>query len=217
MKKFLKISLLKIFIVFSVIAIDLITKQFFYKSTITIIPHLIAFREVYGLNTGGAWSILSSNTTFLIVFTSVVIVGVVIFDIFYKKTNIVYSLSISFLLGGAIGNLIDRIALGGVRDFIYFPFMPSFPTFNMADTFIFIGAVLLFVYVLFFLKPKSEKLAKNELSNSNVTENKAGNNQTINNEVKDKKAKDNKVTNKKDDKVENNSNLSKDKNKKDIK
>lgn len=153
-KQFIWLSLIKFFIVFLVIALDLITKQFFYKTNHTIIPLLIGFREVSTLNTGGAWGILGNSMGILVAITVVAIVAFCVFDIIVRKTNIVYSLSVSFLMGGAIGNLVDRIALGGVRDFIFFPFMPTFPTFNLADTFIFIGAVLLFVFVLFLNKPK---------------------------------------------------------------
>ena len=162
MSKFVKISLIKIAIVFLVIALDLISKQVFYMKNATIIPYLIGIREVYSLNTGGAWGILGDSTWLLVAITIVAILSFCAFDIFAKKTNVVYSLSISFLVGGAIGNLIDRIALGGVRDFIYFPFMPSFPTFNVADSFIFVGAVLLLVYVIFLYKPeaKQDKKAK---------------------------------------------------------
>ncbi len=156
MKKYLKITAVKLFIILLVIGLDLLTKHFFYKTDYTIIPKLLGFRVVSGLNTGGAWSIFSSSTTMLIVFTIIIVLGIIAFDVYFRKTNIVYSFAISFLLGGAIGNLIDRVALGGVRDFIFFPFMPNFPTFNIADTFIFFGAVLLFIYVLFLFKPQNK-------------------------------------------------------------
>lgn len=196
MKKFLKLSIIKFLIVMIIIGLDLVTKHFFYQSNLTIIPYLIGFRVVSGLNTGGAWSIFSSGTTMLIVFTIIIILGLIAFDIYLKKINIVYSLSISFLLGGAIGNLIDRIALGGVRDFIYFPFMPSFPTYNLADSFIFIGSVLLFIYVIFLFKPKNSKTET--LNSSQETESVKLNTDINSNSSKDlKQSYDNqKLTNK---------------------
>ena len=57
-------------------------------------------------------------------------------------------LGLALVLSGAIGNLIDRVALGYVRDFIAFDFM-NFPVFNFADSCITVGAVLLIVSVLF--------------------------------------------------------------------
>ena len=130
MKKFVKLSIIKFLVILIVIVLDLVTKHFFYKTNYNIIPYIIGFREMSSLNTGGAWGILGSSTWLLIAITIIAVVCFCIFDLWIKKTNIFYSLSISFLLGGAIGNLIDRIALGGVRDFIYFQFMPNFPTFN---------------------------------------------------------------------------------------
>lgn len=57
-------------------------------------------------------------------------------------------LGLALVLSGAIGNLIDRVALGYVRDFIAFDFI-NFPVFNFADSCITVGAVLLIVSVLF--------------------------------------------------------------------
>lgn len=57
-------------------------------------------------------------------------------------------LGLALVLSGAIGNLIDRVALGYVRDFIAFDFI-NFPVFNFADSCITVGAVLLVVSVLF--------------------------------------------------------------------
>ena len=68
----------------------------------------------------------------------------------WKIKTSIYTISISFIVGGAIGNLIDRIFLGGVRDFLYFEFYPSFPTFNVADSFLCIGIVLMLIYIFFF-------------------------------------------------------------------
>ena len=63
-----------------------------------------------------------------------------------ERPGVVVALTV--ILSGAIGNLIDRVALGYVRDFIAFDFM-NFPVFNFADSCITVGAVLLIVSVLF--------------------------------------------------------------------
>ena len=148
-----KINFIKLAIVLGVICLDLITKEIFYATNYSIIPYLFGTRSV-GLNTGAAWSILSEHTWLLIVFTIIFIVAIALFDWFSKFDNKVYSVGVSFVIGGAIGNLIDRIFLGGVRDFIFFEFWETYPTFNIADTFLIIGIILIAVYVVFLMKPK---------------------------------------------------------------
>lgn len=160
MKNFLKVLLPKILLIFCVLALDLITKHLFYGVSSDFIPGLIAFRECE-LNTGGAWSVLSGNVILLVILTSVFVIAAVVFDIIFKSKSKLYSISFAFILGGAIGNLIDRIFLGGVRDFIFFEFMPNFPTFNVADSFLCVGFILLIVFVLFVYKSK-EQAEKNK-------------------------------------------------------
>lgn len=156
MKNFLKVSLPKILIIFCVLALDLLTKHLFYGVRQDFIPNLIAFRECE-LNTGGAWSVLSGNVVLLAIITFVFVICAIIFDIFFKNKSKLYFISFAFILGGALGNLIDRIFLGGVRDFIFFEFMPNFPTFNVADSFLCVGFVLLCIFVLFFYKKEEKK------------------------------------------------------------
>ena len=61
------------------------------------------------------------------------------------------------MIGGAVGNLIDRVAFKYVRDFIFLDFFPTFPIFNLADSFLCVGAVMLAIYILFMSGKKSEK------------------------------------------------------------
>ena len=66
-------------------------------------------------------------------------------------------LSLSLILAGAVGNLIDRVFVGSVVDFLQFFFGSyEFPVFNVADMMVDIGAFLLIVYMLFFQKDKEE-------------------------------------------------------------
>lgn len=144
--------LVKFFIVALVIAFDLITKSVFYGKEQTFIPHIISCRDAGGLNTGGAWGILGESPWILIGFTFVFLVLVVMLEIRWKNDNALYSIALSFVVGGALGNLIDRIFLGGVRDFLYFEFWTGFPTFNVADSFLCVGVVLLVIFILFVHK-----------------------------------------------------------------
>lgn len=163
-KDLLKSYLLKLALVAVFIVLDLITKHFFYGINATIIPYIIGFRDAGGLNTGGAWGIFKNLTWLLILFTIVFLVIIVLLEIFKPSTHPLYLVAISLVVGGTIGNLIDRIILKGVRDFIFFEFMPSFPTFNLADSFLCIGIFLLLIYIiLMYSKDEKTKIPKNKV------------------------------------------------------
>ena len=137
-----------------VILIDLITKILFEGQYFVLIPKLLSVYSHH--NTGAAWGFLSGKLWLLLTITIVFLVAILLFDWFFKNNNLFYNISISLIIGGALGNLIDRIFLGYVRDFIRFEFWPSFPIFNIADSCLFIGAVLLTIYILFFYKEKKK-------------------------------------------------------------
>lgn len=103
-------------------------------------------------NTGAAWGIFQNGKVFLVPVS--IVVSIVIGYLLYKSKHKLYSISLSMVLGGAVGNLIDRIfRKGGVVDFLDFHFGTyNFPTFNIADSFIVIGTILLSCYILFFVK-----------------------------------------------------------------
>ena len=84
-------------------------------------------------NTGGAFSLLSDYPLFFLILASLLAVAAVILAPKIIKLPVFYQLGVGFLVGGAVGNLIDRIRLGRVVDFIDFTF---WPTFNAADIFI---------------------------------------------------------------------------------
>ncbi|MBM3199497.1 signal peptidase II [Candidatus Woesearchaeota archaeon] len=136
MKKLLTISL-------SVLLLDQLTKYFFKNKLISITSF---FRIGYVENTGAAFGILKG---FKILFILVALA--VIFFIFkyyddIKKEKPGLRLAIGLLLGGVAGNLIDRVFLGFVRDFLDFSF---WPTFNVADACSTVGVVILTYHILF--------------------------------------------------------------------
>ncbi len=146
-------------ITFSVIAIvlviDQITKHFLFSvEYFNLIPKILSI-QTNGGNTGAAWGIFSGNTIMLIVVSLVLIAALCVFNYFNKNKTIFYSISFGFVMGGAIGNLIDRLVLGYVRDFIFLDFLPNFPIFNLADSFLCIGAIMLAIYILFSGKKKA--------------------------------------------------------------
>lgn len=110
------------------------------------------FRITYTCNDGAAFSILKGKRVFFIIMTIVV----VFFIVYYLLKNKVYwveKYSLLLIISGAVGNLIDRVMYGYVIDFLDFIiFGYDFPVFNIADSFITIGAVGLIISILFLNK-----------------------------------------------------------------
>ena len=140
MKKILPISLLLI-VIDQIVKILVINKMALQQS-ITIINNF--FNITYVRNTGAAWSILSGNVLLLIMISVLALVTIYYYLIKDKDLNKIDIVSYSMLIGGIIGNLIDRIVHGYVIDYLDFKiFNYNFPIFNLADTFIVIGVFLL--------------------------------------------------------------------------
>ncbi len=126
----------------------LIISNFSNNGSITIIPSF--FSLTYVRNTGAAWGIFS-NGTLILIFISLIFLY--FFIDYILKNDIISKLSIvsyGLILGGIIGNLIDRIIRNYVVDFLDFKiFSYDFPVFNIADCFIVIGIILLIIEILF--------------------------------------------------------------------
>jgi signal peptidase II len=105
---------------------------------------LIAGIELVNVsNSGIAFGLLSDGGALLVVGIAVALLGLVFFFVTHTGRPLVW-LPTGLVLGGAIGNLIDRALEGSVTDFVK---LPHFPAFNVADTAITIG-VLALIYVL---------------------------------------------------------------------
>ena len=116
-----------------------------------IIPNFFYLSGVK--NTGGAFSILSDNSIFLAFFSIIVIILLGMYIYKKKITSNIEMISYSILIGGIIGNLIDRIIFGGVYDYLGFIFGSYYyPIFNLADMGIVIGIILFII-----LKIKGDK------------------------------------------------------------
>ena len=144
MKKIILISILTLII-------DIFTKQIVLNTliedqSITIIKDF--FSITFAKNTGVAFSFLEGRIPFIIIMTTIVI----FFILKYLKTTTINkyeSICYGLIIGGAIGNLIDRIIYGYVIDFFDFNLLGySFPIFNLADTAIVIGVITLFILSL---------------------------------------------------------------------
>ncbi len=141
-----------------IVILDQLTKQFVkvylpFGTRVTVIDNFFYLEQTR--NRGAAWGFLHGPEWGIYVLTAISVIAVIGLYWMTKKTEPGWiRLSLSFIVGGAIGNLIDRVFLGEVVDFLAFYFGSySFPYFNIADSFITVGAVLLFAFALF--KPKS--------------------------------------------------------------
>lgn len=112
-----------------------------------IIPGILSFN--YLQNEGAAWNILPGQM-WLFYIISVVAILVCLYYLFKpQKQGKLFDVGISLVLGGILGNLIDRIHLKYVIDMIQVDFI-HFNIFNVADSAITIGIILVFIYLIFF-------------------------------------------------------------------
>ena len=137
---------LSIFTVFLVVLLDRLTKIFFMDilregESLPIIRNVLHMTLVH--NTGIAFG-LFKDCGMVFVVIPLILTGLLIYNIYYYRhsasLNRTYIIAFSLILGGAIGNLIDRIFLGYVIDFIDFR---RWPVFNLADSAITIGAMVI--------------------------------------------------------------------------
>jgi signal peptidase II len=93
-------------------------------------------------NTGIAFGLFADSTGIVIVLTSIAIAALVVFFARSGRRHPLLPVAVGLVLGGSLSNLIDRLRLGHVTDFIDFDYWPAF---NLADTFIVVGVGLLFL------------------------------------------------------------------------
>ena len=132
-----------------------------------LIPGIVELRYIQ--NTGGGFSILTGHTWFLAAVTAVlmlVIAGILLKKVF---THPMAVWSLVLVLGGGIGNLIDRVRLGFVVDMFNLQFM-NYPVFNVADILVVCGAIAFGVYYMLLhdkLMAKKETAAQEENDDGN--------------------------------------------------
>ncbi len=146
-----------------VLALDVITKKLILTNlkphdVIDILPFL---RIVLVKNTGAAFGLFSSlGNTFFLVITILAIVFIIVYISKLPKGLELYALSL--ILGGAIGNFIDRATLGEVTDFIdFFVGTWHWPAFNVADSALTVG-ITIFIWANFFGQHKADEARSEE-------------------------------------------------------
>ncbi|MBP2256129.1 signal peptidase II [Virgibacillus alimentarius] len=147
-------------ITIAIIGIDQLSKWMVVKNMeiydqITVIENF--FYLTSHRNTGAAWGILEGKMNFFYIITVIVVIGVIFYLHKYGKENKLLAVSLSFVLGGAIGNFIDRILHKEVVDFLDFIiFNYDYPIFNIADSALVVGVILLLIFT--FMDERKERV-----------------------------------------------------------
>lgn len=120
------------------------------KGSIVVIENIFSF--TYVENRGAAHGILQGKRWMLIVITILVVAALIVFMIKnYSKASALLKVSTGLIIGGAVGNLFDRVFFGYVVDMMQVTFI-EYPVFNPADNMLVVGVILLGIYILFFDK-----------------------------------------------------------------
>ena len=140
------------------------------KSIALVNPYLILY---YIQNSGAAFSMLQNTAVLIVLIAVAMIVVIYIYLRVLSHGPQFYKIIFGLIIGGALGNVIDRIHNGGyVVDFIAFR-IPQinfyFAIFNVADACITVGVVLLFVFIFFSRRPSSEKPTGENASQETVS------------------------------------------------
>ena len=122
--------------------------------SIPFLPHIMDL--TYVQNTGAAFSMLSKHTWVLTLLSAVIVAVIAVLVAKGVLTGRLGKFSATLIMAGGIGNLIDRLFLKYVTDMFQTTFM-NFAVFNWADCCVTVGAVLLFVYLLFFYGKDQKK------------------------------------------------------------
>jgi len=110
---------------------------------IPALANIFVFRHV--TNTGAAFGLFRNGGTVLLAIAVVVVVAIIVYTRYLSTERWLVLVSLGLQLGGALGNLTDRLRFGHVVDFLDFPY---WPTFNVADSSIVVGVALLALLVL---------------------------------------------------------------------
>lgn len=156
-------------IILVLVTLDQVTKIFFMETEFCLIKGLIEFEP--RLNDGAAFSSLRGERVFFIVFTVIALFAMfyILITGWWSKHKF-FRITLAVMIGGVIGNFIDRMIIGAVRDFIYLP--PLNFVCNIADIAITVACVMFIIY-LFFIRDKEEltKQQVNKQSQQDITKN----------------------------------------------
>lgn len=150
-----------LFVTLAVLILDQFTKAYIVKTmsvgdSYSVIPGFLNITS--HRNTGAAWGILSGKMGFFFLVTIIVLGLLTYFYIKEARGHFWMQMAISLLFAGALGNFIDRIKNGEVVDFIdTYIFGYDFPIFNVADSSLTVGVILILILLLFDSKKNKVK------------------------------------------------------------
>jgi signal peptidase II len=118
------------------------------RDVVTVIPHTLWF--IYVRNTGSAFGLFQGSSSILKIIAIIAVCALAVYYVRAVKDDWIVGVALGLQVGGALGNIVDRFRHGFVVDWIH---VPHFPTFNIADSSITVGVVLL-MYALLFREGK---------------------------------------------------------------
>lgn len=139
------------------VVLDQLTKYFaqLYLQPVGTMPFIPGIMELrFVLNDGAAFSSFAGARLFLILFTGIAIAAFAVYLFWKKPPKRLERTALVLLIGGGLGNLIDRVRTGVVVDFFATTFV-DFAVFNVADCFVCVGAAMLILYVFLEERKKS--------------------------------------------------------------
>ncbi len=163
----MRVQLYGLIILITSLVADIITKMLIvanvnYAEKIDYLGGFLRITLVY--NRGGVFGIAQGYKNVFLVISIVVLIGIIAYYIYEKNKSMLFTVSMSLIVSGAIGNIIDRIIPGrpGVVDFISVGFgTHRWPAFNIADSAIVVGAFFL-VYTFYKEEVKGKKAKSGE-------------------------------------------------------
>jgi signal peptidase II len=136
-------------VVFDQLSKTIVSTNMEVGDSIVIIEKVLSF--TYVRNEGAAWGILSDHRWIFLVLTALAIIAIPIITYKLRGFGYFFAIAMSLIWGGAIGNMIDRLFIGSVVDFIEVTFI-EYPVFNIADSCVVIGGIMLLIYLVFINK-----------------------------------------------------------------
>lgn len=158
-----------IIVIAAAVVVDQVSKILVVKYlkdivSVELIPGI--FRFTYVENRGAAFGMLSDNRWVFMIISTLAIGALIVYLWKFRPDSRLACLALSMIAGGGIGNMIDRVALGYVVDFIDFCAFPSvwMWVFNIADSFVCVGAGLLILWLIISMVQESreQKLQKQQ-------------------------------------------------------
>lgn len=142
-----------------VVVLDQLSKRWIERSLAlyeSIVP-VPALRNIFTIthftNTGAAFGLFRDQGILFIIIAAVVVIAIIVYSRYLPTDQWLVRFALGLQLGGALGNMIDRMRQGHVTDFIYFHFWPAF---NVADTAIVVGVGLLALALILQKDPQRQ-------------------------------------------------------------